>query len=58
VTGDPRVDAYAAVLVDKCLDVQPGWQVLVRGGVLARPLIEGVSRLIAKRGAYAPLRLS
>ena len=38
--NDPRVDAYAKLLVEQCLDVQPGWQVVVSGGVLARPLIE------------------
>jgi leucyl aminopeptidase (aminopeptidase T) len=40
VSGDPRVEAYAKLLVEKCIDVQPGWQVIVRAGVLARPLIE------------------
>jgi aminopeptidase len=58
VTGDPRVEAYAALLVEKCVDVQPGWQVLVHGGVLARPLLEAVSRLIGRRGAYAIQRAS
>jgi len=51
--NDPRVEQYAALLVDKCIDVQPGWQVLVNGGVLARPLLEAVSRQIGRRGAYA-----
>src|SRR5215210_8229992 len=40
LTGDPRVEAYAALLVETCVDVQPGWQVLVTGGQLARPLLE------------------
>jgi aminopeptidase len=38
--------------------VQPGWQVLVYSGALARPLIEEVSRALARRDAYALLRLS
>ena len=48
---DPRIEQYARILVETCLDVQPGWQVLVTSGPLARPLIEEVSRLIARRGA-------
>jgi aminopeptidase len=44
--------------VERCLDVQPGWQVVVSAGVLARPLVESVSRLLGRRGAYAVQRLS
>jgi aminopeptidase len=51
--SDPRIDRYAKLLVETCVDVQPGWQVLVNGGVLARPLLEAVSREIGRRGAYA-----
>ena len=54
----PRVEQYASLLVETCVDVQPGWQVLVTGGVLARPLLEAVSRLVGRRGAYAILRPS
>jgi len=56
--ADPRVEEYARVLVETCVDVQPGWQVLVYSSPLARPLIEETSRLIGRRGAYALLRLS
>jgi len=38
--------------------VQPGWQVVVSAGMLARPLVECVSRLLGRRGAYAVQRLS
>jgi aminopeptidase len=55
---DRRVEDYARLLVEECLDVQPGWQVMVTGGMLARPLIEAVSALLARRGAYAVQRLS
>jgi aminopeptidase len=55
---DPRIEQYAKLLVETCIDVQPGWQVLVTGGVLARPLLEAVSREIARRGAYAIQRPS
>ena len=30
VGSDARIDAYARLLVERCLDVQPGWQVVVR----------------------------
>ena len=55
---DPRVEAYAKLLVEDCLDVQPGWQVVVTGGALARPLLEAVSALLGRRGAYAVQRIS
>ena len=54
---DPRVGAYARLLVERCIDVQPGWQVAVSGGYLARPLLLEVVRLIARRGAYALMRI-
>jgi aminopeptidase len=56
--SDPRVEQYAKLLVETCVDVQPGWQVIVRGGALARPLLEAVSAEIARRGAYAVERVS
>jgi aminopeptidase len=55
--SDPRVEAYARLLVERCLDVQPGWQVLLRTTPLARPLLEEVAGLIGRRGAYAVVRL-
>jgi aminopeptidase len=55
---DPRDREYAELLVGPCIEVQPGWQVLVGGGVLARPLIEEVVAAVARRGAYALVRLS
>jgi len=56
--SDARVEQYAALLVETCVDVQRGWQVIVSGGVLARPLLEEVSRAVGRRGAYALLRPS
>ena len=55
---DGRVEAYAALLVEKCVDVQPGWQVLLRGSPLGRPLVEAVSAGIGRRGAYALTRMT
>jgi aminopeptidase len=50
--SDPRVPQLAELLVDRCLGVQPGWQVSVRATPLARPLVEEVARAIGRRGAY------
>lgn len=55
---DPRVEAYARLLVERSIDVQPGWQVMVVSSPLARPLVEQVVRSIARRGAYSLTRLS
>jgi aminopeptidase len=51
-TPEPRVAALARLLVERCLDVQPGWQVSVRSTPLARPLLEELARAIGRRGAY------
>jgi aminopeptidase len=53
---DPRIPKYAELLVDTCVGVQPGWQVMIAGNSLARPLIEELTRQVARRGAYALLR--
>jgi aminopeptidase len=55
--ADSRVEAYARLLVEHCLDVQPGWQVLIRTQPASRPLLEELVRGIARRGAYAVVRL-
>jgi aminopeptidase len=49
---DPRIRELAELMVNRCLDVQPGWQVSVRASPLARPLVEEVARAIGRRGAY------
>jgi len=54
---DPRVKEYARLLVEECLGVRPGWQVAVIGQPLGRPLIDEVVGQIARRGAYALMRL-
>ena len=56
--ADPRDREYAELIVDGCLSVQPGWQVLVGGNPQARPLLEEVCGALARRGAYALLRIS
>lgn len=55
--GDPRVAQLAELLVARSLGVQPGWQVLIQGTGLARPLAEELVRATARRGAYPLVRL-
>jgi aminopeptidase len=55
---DPRVQEYARLLVERSIDVQPNWQVMVIAQPAARPLLEEVIRLIARRGAYPIVRFS
>jgi len=55
---DPRLASYASLLVERCVDVQPGWQVLIRATPAARPLVEEVVSAVARRQAYALPRLS
>jgi aminopeptidase len=54
---DPRIEAYAKLLVERSLGVQQGWQVWINSSWLARPLVQEVVRLIARRGAYPLVRL-
>jgi aminopeptidase len=56
--GDPRVEAYASLLVERCIGAEPGWQVLIRTTPIARPLLDEVVAAIARREAYAPVRLT
>ena len=48
---DPRVGEYARLLVERSLNVQPGWQVLIRAQPEARPLIEELIRLDRRSAA-------
>src|SRR5438034_3041790 len=54
---DPRIEAYAKLIVERSLNVQPGWQVWINSSWLARALVQEVVRLIARRGAYPLVRL-
>src|SRR5215213_5537852 len=55
---DPRVEAYARLIVERSIDVKPGMQVLIRTTPLARPLLEEVSRGIARREAFPLIRMA
>jgi aminopeptidase len=54
---DPRNRQLAELLVDTCIGVQPGWQVIVVGSPPGRPLLEEIVRVLAERDAYPLLRL-
>jgi aminopeptidase len=55
--ADPRDRQLAELLVDTCVGVQPGWQVLVVGTTAGRPLLEEIVGVLAERDAYALLRV-
>lgn len=55
MTGPDPV-AFAALLADYCLDVQPGQQVLVRSTTLATPLLRALHAAILERDAWPLLR--
>ena len=46
--SDPRVEAYARLLVERSIDPRPGGQVLVSTTTDARPLAEELSRQLAR----------
>jgi aminopeptidase len=51
-------DAFAALICDWCLEVEPGQQILIGGSVLAEPLIRSVHNAVLERGAWPLLRLA
>jgi aminopeptidase len=53
----PDPDAFAALLCDYCLEVQPGQQVLVRSTTLAAPLLRALHRALLAREAWPLLRV-
>ena len=55
---DPRLEAYARLLVGRSIAPQPGWHVLVVTTTEARPLAEELSRQLARHGAYALPRIA
>jgi len=50
-------ERFAALLCDYCLEVQPGWQVLVRATTLATPLLRALHAAILERDAWPLLRV-
>jgi aminopeptidase len=56
--ADPRIEQYANLLVERCIDAQPGWEVVVVGGTQARPLVEEVIRALGRRKAIPLVQLT
>jgi aminopeptidase len=55
---DERLPRYADLLVGTCIDVQPGWEVIVAGSPLGKPLLQEIGKAIGRRGAYAVFQIS
>jgi aminopeptidase len=55
---DERFTKYADLLLDTCVEVQPGWEVLVLGPPHSRPLLEELGAGLGRRGAYAVFQLA
>jgi aminopeptidase len=53
---DPRLEQYARILIDTCVGVEPGWQVVIMAASPARPLVDEIARQLGARGAYALFR--
>jgi aminopeptidase len=51
------VTEYARLIVERSLEVKPGWQVIIRTQPAARPLIDELIRMISARAAYPLLRM-
>ena len=56
--NDSRIEQYARLLVERSLNVQPNWQVVINASPLARPLVQAAVQCIAERGAYALVRMN
>jgi len=54
--SDSRTEDYARLIVD-CIHPEWGWNVLVRSQPLGKPLVQAVTRELARRGARALVRL-
>lgn len=57
LAGDPRIEEYARLIVERCVGVRPGWTVNLRSTPLARPLVEALLAEIGRAGAYVNLAL-
>lgn len=52
------LEKYADLLVDYCLDIQPGQKLYVKSTTLAEPLLREIYRATIKRGAHAVIDMS
>jgi aminopeptidase len=56
--GGPDPDAFAWLLCDWCLDVEPGQQVLISSTTLAEPLLRALHRAVLQRDAWPGMRIA
>ena len=49
---DPRVERLAKILVNYCVEVQPGDRVLLNGSIPAMPLVSETYRQILRAGGH------
>src|SRR5262245_56078319 len=56
--SDPRLEKLADILVNYCTSVKPGDWVLVRGHVLALPLVEAVIQHVTRAGGNPTVLLN
>jgi aminopeptidase len=54
----PDPDAFASLLCNWCLDVQPRQQVLIRSSIHSAPLIRALHREILRREAWPAIRVA
>jgi aminopeptidase len=54
----PEPEAFAALLCDWCLEIQPGQQVLIVSSTLGAELVRAVHRAVLERDAWPLLRVS
>ena len=50
--SDPRHVKLASLLVNYCVEVQPGDRVLLTGGLISKPLMREVYREVVKAGGH------
>ena len=50
--SDPRIENLAKLLVEYCVEVEPGHNVLLGGSSLALPLLEEVYRYVLRAGGH------
>lgn len=50
--SDPRVERLAKLLVEYCVEVEPGQNVIVGGSSLAAPLLEATYRQVIRSGGH------
>src|SRR5204862_7292310 len=58
VVKDEPFTQYADLLLDMCVGVQSGWEVLIVGSPHSRPLLDEIGASLGRRGAYAVFQLA